>query len=361
MTEPDSGHLLPDPEWAAVVADAKRQAERIAAGHAPTEAPRGLGAVEGELVTGDDDEPLRFGTGLSVPLSGIVTAARHGGARKAPTFGVLHSAETPLRAGYAASIARMFATTTGDKSCHYMTDPAESWGVLDDLLVAWHVGNGNPNSIALEQAGYARFTRAEWLVPEGLAQMRRNGEIMRAARARFGIGLYWMTDAQLLQAHRREIVGGWATHDQCRRVLGGTTHTDPMPDFPLDVQMSLALEGATPTPTGDDEMPQFATINVPVGEPTVLSIPPVEQGAAGWGRAWATLVPDRMGAAGGPFSGRLMVLGGNGAWRNLIGKAPIAALELGKPVTVNLVTGDRCIVISETNAPLGVCLEYAPR
>jgi hypothetical protein len=229
----DTGHLLPDREWAEVVRRAAREAERIAAG------PRRVAG--------------RYGTG-SLQLDGQVVAARHGGARPgAPTFGVLHDAETPLAAGFAASIAHMFATTTQDKSCHYMTDPAETWGVLDDLLVAWHCGNGNPRSIGLEQAGYARFTEAQWTVPDGLAQMDRNADVMRACRARFGIGLFWMTDEQLRAAHAGR-PGGWATHAQCSRVLGGSTHTDPLPAFPLDLQMQKALDGADPAPLleGDD-------------------------------------------------------------------------------------------------------------
>lgn len=236
MTAPDPGHLLPDADWAAVVAAAAVEAERISSGLRPMEAPLQV--------------PGQYGTGALV-VSGQVVAPRNGGRRPrgAPTFGVLHSAETPLAAGYAASIARYFRDKA-PTSCHYMTDPAETWGVLPDELVAWHCGNGNPNSLALEQAGYARFSRAEWLTPAGHAQMARNGAVMRAARDRYGIGLYWMTDQQLRDAHAGRIVGGWATHDQCRRVLGGTTHSDPMPNFPLTEQMAIA-NGST---TEDNDM-----------------------------------------------------------------------------------------------------------
>lgn len=234
----DPGHLLPDEDWAAVVADAELQARRIAAGEPAAEAARG------------------FGTG-ALPLSGVVTARSHGSRRAGgPTFGVLHSAETPLAAGYAAGIARYFRDKAAT-SCHYMTDPAETWGVLPDELVAWHCGNGNSNSVALEQAGYARLSRAEWLSPAGRAQMARNAAVMRACRDRYGIGLYAMTDAQLLAAHRRQIVGGWATHDQCRRVLKGTDHTDPGGGFPLDVQLAMAggaTEDDVPTQAEWDEL-----------------------------------------------------------------------------------------------------------
>lgn len=243
-TAADPGHLLPDEDWAAVVADAQLQAARIAA-EATT--PRRLGAVAGGLA-----------------LSGTVAAPSNGGRRPrgAPTFGVLHTAETPLEAGYAAAIARYFAGGPGT-SCTWMTDPAETWGVLNPALIAWHCGNGNPNSVALEQAGRASFTRAQWLTDLGLAQLRRNAAVMRECRRLFEIGTYWMTDQQLRDAHAGRIVGGWATHDQCRRVLFGTTHTDPaganvgpVPTgdrFPFDVQMSLAAQ-ATDTPEDDDMM-----------------------------------------------------------------------------------------------------------
>jgi hypothetical protein len=234
--EENPGHLIPPEEWERVQEEAEREAQRIGRGQPPPEAPQQRGRTTGVMA-----------------LSGQVSARRHGGRRAggAPTFGVLHSAETPLRPGYAAAIARYFRDSA-PTSCHYMTDPAETWGVLDDVLVAWHCGTGNTNSVGLEQAGRAAMTRADWLSLEGMAQLRRNAAVMQACRRAYGIGLWWMTDAQLRDAHARRIVGGWATHDQCRRVLGGTTHTDPGGGFPLDVQMQLANGGRMATLDQDD-------------------------------------------------------------------------------------------------------------
>jgi hypothetical protein len=231
----DPGHLLPEEDWREVVRQAERERERIERGDPPREAP--------------DRQPSgRYGTGALL-VNGSVVARSNGGRRPRgwPTFGVLHSAETPLRAGYAAAIARYFRDSAAT-SCHYMTDPAETWGVLPDELIAWHCGNGNLNSLALEQAGYASFTRAQWTGSDGMAQLHRNAAVMRATKVRYGIGTYWMSDQQLRDAHAARIVGGWVTHDQCRRVLGGTTHTDPMPNFPFDLQMQLANN------TEDDDM-----------------------------------------------------------------------------------------------------------
>jgi hypothetical protein len=221
------GHLLDENDWELLTEDADAHAVRI---------------------TTEDDQaiPRPRKTGLGLRLNGSVTAGSHGSRRGRPTFGVFHSMETPLRAGYAASIARYFAGGPGT-SCHYNVDPAETWGVLPDDLVAWHVGNANSRSIGLEQSGRAAMSRAEWTSPEGMAQHHRAAEIVRHARDEYGIGIYLMSDQQLRDAHAGRIVGGWTTHDQCRRVIGGTTHTDPGRGWPADIVLSLAA-GQVPAP-----------------------------------------------------------------------------------------------------------------
>lgn len=182
-------------------------------------------------------------------VTATITARWNGGRRPGPpTFGVLHDAETPLEAGYARAIANMFATTATQKSATYMVDPVDTVQLLDEALVAWHVGNANPRSIGVEQAGYARFTVAEWSTSAAYQQEARVALLMREIQARHGIGLYWMTDQQLRDAHAGRIVGGWATHDQCTRVIGGSTHTDPAPNYPL----ARLMARANGTPTEED-------------------------------------------------------------------------------------------------------------
>jgi hypothetical protein len=84
------------------------------------------------------------------------------------------------------------------------------------------------------------MSRGEWTTPEGMAQHARAAEIVRHARDEYGIGMYFMSDQQLRDAHAGRIIGGWTTHDQCRRVIGGTSHTDPGRGWPGDVVMGLA-------------------------------------------------------------------------------------------------------------------------
>jgi hypothetical protein len=174
-------------------------------------------------------------------VTATITARWNGGQRPGPpTFGVLHDAETPLEAGYARAIANMFATTSTQKSATYMVDPVDTVQLLDESLIAWHCGNANPRSIGVEQSGYAQFTEAEWSTDAAFQQEERVAQLMREIRDRHGIGLYWMTDQQLRDAHAGRIVGGWATHEQCSRVIGGSTHTDPAPNYPLARVMARA-------------------------------------------------------------------------------------------------------------------------
>jgi hypothetical protein len=231
----DSGHLVPAEEWEQIRRMAGQQAERIRRGLAPAEDNRP-----------DTRLGSRFGTGLALTLAGTVLAPSHGPGRGRPTFGVFHTMETPLAAGYAASLSRYAAGGPGT-SWHYGVDPAETWGVLPDTVVGWHVGNANPRSLGLEQSGRAAMTRAEWMTDTAMAQHHRSAEVVRHARDEYGIGMFLMSDQQLRDAHAGKIVGGWVTHDQCRRVIGGTTHTDPGGGWPADVVLALAA-GTVPAP-----------------------------------------------------------------------------------------------------------------
>jgi hypothetical protein len=179
-------------------------------------------------------------------VTGVITAKYHGGGMT-PKFGVLHDAETPLTAGYARSIANYFTRNTNETSAHFMVDPVDTIEMLDTGLVAWHCGNGNTRSIGVEQAGYASFNTGQWTTSDGQRQIQRVAALMRDIHAVHGIGLYWMSDQQIRDAHAGRIVGGWTTHHRCSIVLGGSSHSDPDPSYPYATLMSVANGGA-PTP-----------------------------------------------------------------------------------------------------------------
>lgn len=182
-----------------------------------------------------------------------IPARWHGGSMAgAPRTLVVHSAETPLEVGYARAIGHFFQTETAKTSAHEMVDPRDVVVMVADNLVAYHCGNGNPRSLGFEQAGYARLNRADWLSAPGEAQMRLLAGRLAKRCARYGIPARWATADQIRAANLGGPAAGLATHDDMRRALGGTTHTDPMPHYPKDELLDLVRAALAPAPQEDD-------------------------------------------------------------------------------------------------------------
>jgi len=235
MTTPvaDPGHLLPLEEWRQV----KREARAIAAAQKLKTARGRDNRLRGLAVL------PRAASPAFPSITGFVQAKYDGGARPgAPTFGVWHDAETPLAAGYALAIANYFTRCTNQTSAHFMLGPEAGYQLLDTSRVGWHCGNGNPRSIGVENCGYVSFAPDQWLSPAaGLPQLQRGADLIREIAAVHGIQPRWMTDpAEILACHRGDHVGGWITHNQASQIIGGSSHTDPMPTYPLQQLMALA-------------------------------------------------------------------------------------------------------------------------
>lgn len=163
-----------------------------------------------------------------------------------PRIGEVHSAESVLRAGIAWGIARhWFAARKANgrpatkTSAHVIVDPDNVVVMLPDDTVAAHCGNGNRRSKGYEQAGFAAFTREQWATPDGMRQMRVLANQIAADAVQYGWPLRWATLAQIREAHRGGPPAGLATHDDMRRAVGGTDHTDPGDGYPRDLLLEL--------------------------------------------------------------------------------------------------------------------------
>jgi hypothetical protein len=183
----------------------------------------------------------------------FVQAVSHGGLMKKPTLIVIHSAETPLAAGYAKSIAENWFGKSATTSAHFMVDPVETIRLLSDNVVSYAVGpNANGFTLNIEQAGYASLSRAQWTTPAGMAQHTRVGALVAELAKAHGIPLRWATDAQI-KAAAGGVVGGVCFHNDIHRVLGGTTHTDPTPNYPGDLLMAAATTTTPVAPVQEDD------------------------------------------------------------------------------------------------------------
>jgi len=215
----DPGHRVPDDEWAKVVARATEIREQ-------TQADAQGGASSGIA-------PVLDMTGKGIasrkyfPVSGVPTQLL-----------VLHSAECPLAGGYAQSLTEWAASV-------YPADPIASWQRFIDPLVrlrfipddlgAWHASEANPLSIGWEQAGYARYSRDQWLTPDGLTQMESLAFDMAEVAVRDGIPARWLSDQEVravLDGGNRSIKG-FCFHRQ----IDPETRTDPGGGYPADLLM----------------------------------------------------------------------------------------------------------------------------
>jgi hypothetical protein len=140
---------------------------------------------------------------------------------------VLHDTESLT----AASAASWFENTKSKGSANFCLDAAICYRTLAPTEIPWAAPGANVNGLHFEMAGFAHWTRTEWLA--------HHGTIHRAAyRAAYwagalGIPPKLLTDKQLAGRKTK----GFITHRQVSRVFRGSDHTDPGERFPLDVFM----------------------------------------------------------------------------------------------------------------------------
>lgn len=163
------------------------------------------------------------------PVSGIPTQ-----------LGVLHSAECPLQIGFARSLTTWAAVPLSqggpEAGWQRFVDPSVRLRFIPDELAAWHASEANPLSIGWEQAGYARFTRAEWTTPLGLVQLDNLAYDMAEVGIRDGLDARWLSTAEVravLDQGNRSIKG-FCTHRQ----IDPESRTDPGDGYPYDLLMT---------------------------------------------------------------------------------------------------------------------------
>lgn len=163
------------------------------------------------------------------------------GRRRPLAFIVWHATESPERAGGARAVAaNWFAKVSSQVSAHVVVDAAEVVECVKPGDTAWHCANGNADGYGIEIVGYTG-QGAGWRDTYSLAAIRNACAWIRSQPVLAALPARWLTDDQLGRHER-----GLTTHAQVSRVLGGTNHTDPGPDFPTDYV--LAQLGQSPGP-----------------------------------------------------------------------------------------------------------------
>ena len=111
---------------------------------------------------------------------------------------------------------------------------------------SWTLRNGNAISENLEQCGWAKWTRAEWLARPKLLDATARW-LAERSKAR-GIPLRRLTHAEV-----RARVPGVLMHDDYSKATGDGTHWDCGPGYPWDVVLAKAI--AYRNGTQEDDLP----------------------------------------------------------------------------------------------------------
>ena len=143
--------------------------------------------------------------------------------------------------------------------------------MLRPNIIGYHVGpGGNGFTRGSEHCGRVSLTRAQWLSVDGQEMLDRSARYNAAAAHRDGVLPRWLSLTQL-----RAKQPGFCTHNDIRLVFGGTTHSDPGPNFPYDWYMARVQAYYNGVPIQEDDVSlkdlqdffNADRINIPRGQP----------------------------------------------------------------------------------------------
>jgi hypothetical protein len=148
---------------------------------------------------------------------------------------VLHDMEAGEGHTTAETVAEFFHEQPhgpAGSSAHVCADDNSEVRSVHDHDVAWAAPNANHDGLHIEQAGYARQSREQWLDTYSRRVIRRAAQQAAKWCITYKIRPYPLHDGQLRDGH----TSGVTTHRQVTKVLcGGQGHTDPGVFYPMDV------------------------------------------------------------------------------------------------------------------------------
>jgi hypothetical protein len=185
----------------------------------------------------------------------------YGSTRTDKRYIAIHNTANDATAEGEASYARRREDTV---SSHYYVDNDSLLQSLDTDLRAYHAGStiGNSQAIAYEITGTNGKSRTWWLANVAWTLLARQ---IAADCREHAIEPRLLTVAEIKAGSKTGII----THDQMRQAWGGTTHTDPGANFPLDHLLALVR-----AELGDDDMTPDELLKTPVNSPSLGGVKP---------------------------------------------------------------------------------------
>jgi N-acetyl-anhydromuramyl-L-alanine amidase AmpD len=123
---------------------------------------------------------------------------------------------------------------TDGVSSHFYVDKDSATQSVDTADKVGHAGSpqGNENAVCFELTGANGWSRAQWLAN---INWPLTGRVAAAViRAHWPDGSFQNRRATVAEMKANPKIKAHYGHDDMRRAWGGTTHTDPGPNFPWD-------------------------------------------------------------------------------------------------------------------------------
>lgn len=164
-------------------------------------------------------------------------AFNHGGERTQASirYVVLHSTEGDTAKG----AAEYFTHPQSGGSANLVVDDTVCYRCLGDNVIPWGAPPLNTHGFHIEQAGYAKWSRTEWMAHEQTIERAAFKAALRCKWYRIPARLL---DVAALKkdygdAETKGLApgGGITTHAVISAAFGLTNHTDPGDSYPLDV------------------------------------------------------------------------------------------------------------------------------
>lgn len=157
---------------------------------------------------------------------------------------MLHSTEGPTAEG----AARYFTQPQSGGSANLVLDDKCCFRTLGDLVIPYAAPPLNTHGFHIEQAGFARWTRPEWLQHRVTVERAAWKAALRCRWYKIPALLLTVDELKAdfgteieggVPVHQGPLHGGIVTHQTISRAYGLSDHTDPGAGYPLDLFLHL--------------------------------------------------------------------------------------------------------------------------
>lgn len=154
---------------------------------------------------------------------------------------VMHGTVSPCVVGGAEANAHYFQNPSAGGAAHYIGDPATIVCSVDEDCKAAHAPP-NAGSIGIELCDPQSGDGARWGDADHLSMLELVAKLTADICDRHQLPLVWLSARDLLDGKT-----GITSHANVAQAWHQTDHTDPGPDFPVDVFLAL-VDPQQPTP-----------------------------------------------------------------------------------------------------------------